>query len=285
MQYIFIFAYSKMSKRFQTYDCNHPCRNNNICYPSNSCGNRCQPIFPCPLPPTPGATGATGATGPSGTPGTTGAPGTVGVSGTDGATGVTGSTGNTGAAGSPGLPGASGTTGNTGASGTTGNTGASGTTGATGATGTPGTPGVNGAFLGFADFYAVIPPDNGIQVAVGDAVDFPRDGVVPIDGIDRVSNSVFSLREIGTYWVQFHVCVTDSGQLQLRLNGVPNLTSTVGRSTGTSQIIGNSMFVTTELNTTLEVLNPPEAAIPLTLTLLAGGAIPATAHLIIIRVA
>ena len=92
--------------------------------------------------------------------------------------------------------------------------------------------------LGFGDFYALMPPDNADTVAAGDPVQFPETGPTS-GGIARASISSFILPAVGTYLVQFQVSVTEAGQLELSLNGLPIDSSVVGRATGTSQIVGS----------------------------------------------
>ena len=84
--------------------------------------------------------------------------------------------------------------------------------GPTGATGTAGV-------LNYADFYALMPPDNAATVAPGTDVDFPQDGPNSGSGIARIGADSFNLGEIGTYQVLFQVSVTEAGQLVLTLNG------------------------------------------------------------------
>jgi len=45
-----------------------------------------------------------------------------------------------------------------------------------GVTGPTGPTGPSGGILNFADFYALMPPDNAATVATGTDVDFPQDG-------------------------------------------------------------------------------------------------------------
>ena len=198
-----------------------------------------------------GPTGPTGPTGPSGGP--------------------TGPTGPTGAQGVQGLPGIAGATG------PTGPTGPQGEVGATGPAGT-------GGVLNYADFYALMPPDNAATVAPGTDVSFPQDG--PNSGtISRLGASTFNLGEIGTYQVLFQVWVSEAGQLELTLNGAPLAYTVVGRATGTSQIIEMAIVETTSVNSVLTVRNPADNAAALTITPLAGGTEPVSAHLVILQIA
>jgi hypothetical protein len=173
-----------------------------------------------------------------------------------------------------------GAVGPTGATGAAGNTGAAGAAGATGPTGAAGP-------VAFAEFYALMPPDNAATVAAGGAVDFPQNGPAS-EGIARTGADTFQLQEIGTYRVAFTVSVSEAGQLQLSLDsggGPQALAKTVfGRATGTSQISGESLVATSVENSVLSVINPPGNPTALTITPLAGGAQPAAASLVIERV-
>ncbi|ARJ25267.1 hypothetical protein B7492_29600 (plasmid) [Bacillus mycoides] len=241
-----------------------------------------------------GATGSTGATGPSGGPiGPTGATGSTGEIGPTGATGLTGDIGPTGATGLTGDIGPTGATGSTGEIGPTGATGLTGEIGPTGATGLTGDIGPTGAtgstggVLDFADFYALMPPDNAATVAVGGDVDFPRDGPFSGAGIARTGADTFNLSAIGSYQVLFQVSVTEAGQLVLTLNsgaGAVELAYTVvGRATGTSQIVGMALVQTSVINSILTVRNPASESTALTITPLAGGTESVSAHLVITR--
>ncbi|RFB53476.1 collagen-like protein [Bacillus thuringiensis] len=219
--------------------------------------------------------GPTGATGPTGEIGPTGATGPTGEIGPTGATGPTGEIGPTGA------------TGPTGEIGPTGATGLTGEIGPTGATGPTGEIGPTGGVLDFADFYALMPPDNAATVAVGGDVDFPRDGPFSGAGIARTGADTFNLSAIGSYQVLFQVSVNEAGQLVLTLNsgaGAVELAYTVvGRATGTSQIVGMALVQTSVINSILTVRNPASASTALTITPLAGGTESVSAHLVITR--
>ncbi len=245
-----------MNKYISFYHCNSNCYIDNECPQENDDNNKqkepcCGPIYSiC----TSGITGPTGATGPQGVPG---------PSGFMGPTGATGPIGPTGPQGIPGGP--------------TGPTGATGPTGPTGATGTSG-------ILNYADFYALMPPDNTETVAPGDDVDFPQDGPSSNSNISRLGPSSFNLQEIGTYQILFQVSINEPGQLILTLNGQDIAYTVVGRATGTSQIIGISIITTTSINSVLTVRNPSSNSTALTITPLAGGTRSVSAHLIIIQV-
>jgi len=191
-----------------------------------------------------------------------------------GPSGPQGPTGNTGAPGPAGPPGPVGATGATGAPGPAGPPGPVGATGATGANGN----------IAFADFYALMPPDNAATVAAGSNVEFPQIGATSSTTITQLDASNVLLAAIGTYQVLFQVSVNEAGQLMLALNGVPLPYTVVGRATGTSQIVGMSLVTTSTINSTLNVQNPVGNSTALTITPLAGGTYPVAAHLVITQI-
>ncbi|MCC0643124.1 collagen-like protein, partial [Clostridioides sp. ZZV14-6150] len=231
-----------------------------------------------------GATGVTGSTGPTGSAGIAGATGPTGNTGAPGATGNTGPSGPTGATGATGGTGPTGSAGIAGTTGPTGNTGPIGPAGATGATGSTGSTGPNG-ILNFADFFALMPPDNSVTVAPGTDVSFPQDGPSSGTAITRTGPSSFNLSEIGTYQVLFQVSVNEAGQFILTLNGADLDYTVEGRATGTSQIVGMALVTTTVINSLLTVRNPAGNSTALTITPLAGGTRPVSAHLVITQIA
>jgi len=118
-------------------------------------------------------------------------------------------------------------------------------------------------------------------VAPGTDVSFPQDDPNSASGIARSGPSSFVLADIGIYQVLFQVSVTEAGQLILTLDGQDLAYTVVGRATGTSQIIGMSIVETTAINAILTVRNPAGNAAALTITPLAGGTRPVSAHLVI----
>ncbi|MHB8882445.1 MAG: hypothetical protein ACYC69_13160 [Thermodesulfovibrionales bacterium] len=228
-----------------------------------------------------GPIGLTGATGPQGSVGLTGLTGPTGPQGPIGLTGATGPQGSVGLTGPTGPTGPQGPVGLTGATGATGPQGPTGDTGLTGATGPVGPTGPTGSISGYADFYAMMPPDNAATVAPGMDVSFPQDGPTSASGITRIGPSSFMLPAIGTYEVMFQVSVMEPGQLVVGLNGVELPYTVVGRATGTSQIVGMALVSTTVVNSILSIRNPAGGFIALTITPLAGGFSPVSAHLVI----
>jgi hypothetical protein len=138
--------------------------------------------------------------------------------------------------------------------------------------------------LAFADFYALMPGDNSATVAAGEAIAFPNAGPTSSSGITAISATQFQLAAIGTYMVNWQVSINEAGQLVLEFNGVEDLTTVVGRATGTSQITGTRLITTTTLNTILRVVNPLGSPTVLTITTTAGGSRPVSASIVITRI-
>ena len=189
-----------------------------------------------------------------------------------------------GVSGPIGPQGPAGETGPIGPQGPAGETGPIGPQGPAGETGPIGPQGPAGGVLNYADFYALMPPDNAATVAPGTDVSFPQDGPNSGSDIIRSGPDSFILAEIGTYQVFFQVSVTEAGQLMLTLNGEDLAYTVVGRATGTSQIVGMAIVETTVINSVLTVRNPEGTAAALTITPLAGGTRPVSAHLVITQI-
>ncbi|WP_435164910.1 collagen-like protein [Paenibacillus glycanilyticus] len=235
-----------------------------------------------------GLAGAIGSLGPQGLAGALGPQGVAGLVGAIGSLGPEGLAGALGPQGAAGLAGAIGALGPQGLEGLAGAIGAAGVTGLTGATGPAGPAGPvgpTGGVLGFADFFALMPPDNAATVAPNTDVSFPQDGPISGTAITRLNASSFNLAAIGTYQVLFQVNVNEAGQLLLTLNGADLAYTVVGRATGTSQIIGMALVQTTVINSVITVRNPAGNAAALTITPLAGGTRSDSAHLVIMQIA
>ena len=142
-----------------------------------------------------------------------------------------------------------------------------------------------GGLVSYADFFALMPPDNSATVAPGSDVSFPQNGPVSSDGnIARTGPTSFNLANIGTYQVSFQVSVDEPGQFILTLNGADLAYTVAGSATGTSQITGTCLVQTTVINSILTVRNPAGNSTALTITPLAGGTRPVSAHLVITRI-
>jgi hypothetical protein len=139
----------------------------------------------------------------------------------------------------------------------------------------------------YAEFYALMPPDNAATVAAGSPVQFPQNG--PSSGVitrrGGSSSPEFVLPNIGTYRVAFSVSVNEPGQLVIGFDsgkGMEELAYTVyGRATGTNQISGEVLVTTTVAKSALELRNPAGNTPALTITPVAGGTHPAAASIVI----
>ncbi|MBO5102809.1 MAG: hypothetical protein J6C13_01810 [Clostridia bacterium] len=129
-----------------------------------------------------------------------------------------------------------------------------------------------------------MPPDNSATIAVGTDVNFPQDGPTSGTDITRTGPNTFNLGLVGIYQIFFNVCVSEAGQLILTLNGADLDYTVVGRTTGTSDIIEMSLVTTTTTNSILTVRNPAINSTALTITPLAGGTRPVSAHLVILQI-
>ena len=198
--------------------------------------------------------------GPRGYPGPIGKQGEVGLSGLIGPIGPIGLPGPIGPIGVPGLIGPIGLTGPIGPIGPA-------------------------ATFSAADFFALMPGDNAATLAPGTNLSFPQNG--PSYGIDitRLTATTFSLVSVGLYQVLFQVSITESAQLCLVLNAGQAASTVVGRATGTSQVVGICLVQTILPNSVLSVCNPLGEPIALTMTPVAGGTNPVSAHLVITRLA
>ncbi len=139
-----------------------------------------------------------------------------------------------------------------------------------------------GSFLGYADFYALMPPDNSESIAPGEDVEFPEQSFIGGTSIGRATDSSFNLFDAGTYLVLFEATVDASAQLVLTLNGTELSYTLVGRNVGGSQISGMAIVNATE-DSVLTVRNPASANSPVVITPTGGGELSISAHLIIIR--
>jgi hypothetical protein len=131
-----------------------------------------------------------------------------------------------------------------------------------------------------------MPGDNSATVAAGASVQFPHDGPAA-GGIVRVNAVEFLLPQVGTYRVSFSVSVTEAGQLVIALDsgsGMAQLANTVyGRATGASEITGDALSTTTQVNSVIAVRNPTGNSPALTITPIAGGTHSSVASLVIQR--
>lgn len=235
-----------------------------------------------------GAEGAAGAEGPAGAEGARGFAGLIGPGGSEGPRGFIGLPGPEGANGAEGTKGATGGTGAAGAEGPSGAKGVKGSTGEAGLEGPRGLIGPEGpaAQPSFAEFYALMPPDNAATVGAGIPVEFPQTGPT-VGGIVRRNATEFVLPSAGVYRVSFSVSVAEAGQLVIALDsgsGMIELPYTViGRATGTTPISGEALVKTVASNSAIELRNPTGNTPALTITPVAGGTHAASAFFVIQR--
>ncbi len=252
-----------------------------------SCNSCCPVSIPGPQGPR-GEQGERGPAGPQGPIGPRGFPGPAGAVGPQGPAGAAGAAGPQGPVGPRGFIGPQGPIGETGPAGPQGpigETGPAGPQGPVGETGPIGPQGPAGGVLNYADFYALMPPDNAATVAPGTDVSFPEDGPNSGADISRLGADSFNLSQIGTYQIFFEVSVDEAGQLMLTLNGEDLAYTVFGRAAGASQIVGMAIVTTTAVDSVLTVRNPAGNAAALTITPLAGGTRPVSAHLVITQIA
>lgn len=137
----------------------------------------------------------------------------------------------------------------------------------------------------FVEFYALMPSNNTATIAAGSPISFPQDG--PTSGtIIRSSvtpTSEFIIPDVGTYSISWQVSIAEAGQLVLMVNGVEDPGTVVGRATGTSQIIGNTLLTTSTVNTRISLNNPTGNPVALTVSPIAGGTKAVSASIIIKR--
>ena len=129
-----------------------------------------------------------------------------------------------------------------------------------------------------------MPGDNLSTVAPGSDVEFPNNGPNNGSNILRISASTFNLVSIGIYLIQFQVSVDEPGQLCVALNLLEQAYTLVGRATGTSQLVGICLVNITVPNSILSIRNPSGGTTALTITPIAGGTNPVSAHLIIMQI-
>jgi len=115
-------------------------------------------------------------------------------------------------------------------------------------------------------------------------VSFPKNG--PSNGIVRIDNSSFTLPKIGTYEVNFSIHTTESGQIQLELDGVDlpeTVVANMNPTAGGHLITGSFFVTTTGLNSILAVVNPTGNSTALTITTANGASTHANSQVLTIK--
>ena len=143
--------------------------------------------------------------------------------------------------------------------------------------GIQGIPGI----MNISNFYSLMPPDNSATIAIGAAINFNQDGPNNNTTITRISPSTFNLELVGIYEIIFQVSINEAAQLVIVLNGTELDYTVVGRATGTNQIIGDCLILTTTPNSVLSINNSTASAAAITITPFGGGTKAISANLII----
>ena len=224
----------------------------------------CNTGYPVPVP---GPQGPVGPRGPQGVSGPQGPEGPQGIAGPQG---------------EPGPQGPIGLTGATGATGPQGPIGLTGPAGPQGIQGIPGETGPAGSFLGYADFYAIMPPENAAAIAPGEAVEFPEQSFIGGTNVTRTSDSEFTFTESGIYLVFFNAATSEAAQLVPAINTTELSFALAGKDSALSQLSGMAIIAAND-GDVLTLRNPASATSSVTLSPNAGGNSPVTAHLILIR--
>jgi len=146
--------------------------------------------------------------------------------------------------------------------------------------GIQGIKGISG-IMNITNFYSLMPPDNSATIAIGAAINFNQDGPNNNSNITRISSSTFNLELVGIYEIIFQVSINEAAQLVIVINGTELDYTVVGRATGTNQIIGDCLILTTTPNSILSINNPIGSSTALTITPFGGGNKAISANLII----
>ena len=128
-----------------------------------------------------------------------------------------------------------------------------------------------------------MPGDNSSTIAPGSDIEFPNDGPTFGTDITRLGPSIFNIKSIGIYQILFQISISEAGQLCIVLNTIQQDYTVVGRATGTSQIVGICLINITSANSVISIRNPLGEPSALTITPVAGGSNPVSAHLLIVR--
>ena len=128
-----------------------------------------------------------------------------------------------------------------------------------------------------------MPLNNAATVGAGENIQFPLNGPNFGGDIIRLTASTFNLKSTGIYQIFFEVSITEPGQLCVTLDSVQEAYTVVGRATGTSQLVGICLITTIHANSVLSIRNPLGETNALTITPLAGGINPVSAHIVITR--
>ena len=130
-----------------------------------------------------------------------------------------------------------------------------------------------------------MPADNPESIAPGGSIAFPSNGPIGSTSVARIDDSSFALTAAGTYLVTYTVTAAEAAQLVLTLDGTELAYTAAGRDATTSQITNSVIITSATPGAVLTLNNPTDATTSVTLTDNAGGALPVSAHLILLRLA
>ncbi len=137
----------------------------------------------------------------------------------------------------------------------------------------------------FADYFALAPLDNPNDITPGAPIAFPRGFSSDADAIARLSDSSFNIAQSGVYLVMFQVSVSGAAQLVLTLNGAPLSYTAFGSDAEQGQITGTAIVTTAAEYSVLSLINPINSANDVVITQSAGGNLPSSSHLTIVKLA
>jgi hypothetical protein len=105
----------------------------------------------------------------------------------------------------------------------------------------------------------------------------------PVNGGIISFGNFFVVPATGTYRVTFQVTVNEPGSVELDLNGVPLPYTSVGRATGTTQIVGTDL-VTASAGDSLSLIASPGNVVALTVPPFSSGTNPSVTTIVIEQV-
>jgi hypothetical protein len=151
--------------------------------------------------------------------------------------------------------------------------------------GIPGKQGIQGipGTMNISNFYSLMQYDNSSKIAIGDAINFDKDGPANNSNIKRLSPSTFNLELVGIYEIIFQVNIKEAAQLVIVINGNELDYTVIGKAIGTNQILGDCLILTTIPNSVLSINNPIGSNKEIIIETYNNGNISVSANLIIKR--
>ena len=150
--------------------------------------------------------------------------------------------------------------------------------------GTNGVDGANGTsgVVDFAEFYALMPPNNNLAIGSGVDVNFNTAGPAK-SGTDILQFLSFNfvINAAGIYEVAYFVAVNESTQFVLCFDGNPDPTLVTGRASTNNYVMARHLIQITTPGVIVSVRNAGPSSV--TITPDAGGASPVSAHITFVR--